>query len=96
MTGAIIRGYSLGANLQTTGAVHIATHFTAFAVLGLLLMLSLETRRVRLLAVLLAIALGYSSELYEHLAFQSPMEYGDVLVDALGVLAGAAARVVRI
>ena len=95
MTGAAIRGYRLGANLQTTGALHIATHFIVFAVLGLLLMLSFEARPVRLLAILSGIALGFTTELYEHLAFHSPMEFGDVLVDALGVLAGAAARFLR-
>ncbi len=95
MTGALIRGYRLGANLQTTGAVHIATHFGVFAVLGLLLMLAFDTLPVRLLAVVLGIALGLTTELYEHLAFQSPMEYGDVAVDALGVLVGAAARFIR-
>jgi hypothetical protein len=48
-----------------------------------------------MLAVLAGIALGFATELYEHLAFQSSMEYGDVLVDVLGVLAGAAARFIR-
>jgi hypothetical protein len=95
MTGAIIRGYRLGANLQTSGALHIATHFVVFAVLGLLMMLSFDTPPIRMLAVLAGIALGFATELYEHLAFQSSMEYGDVLVDVLGVLAGAAARFIR-
>jgi hypothetical protein len=95
MTGAVIRGYRLGANLQTTGALHIATHFGVFAVLGFLLMLSFDTQPVRLLVVLSGIALGFTTELYDHLVFQSPMAFGDVLVDALGVLAGATARFVR-
>jgi uncharacterized membrane protein YqgA involved in biofilm formation len=95
LTGAIIRGYRLGANLQTTGALHIATHFGVFAVLGLLSMLAFDTQPVRLLAVVLGIALGFATELYEHLAFQGPMEFGDVAVDALGVLAGGAARLIR-
>jgi hypothetical protein len=95
MTGAIIRGYRLGANLQTTGAVHIATHFGVFAVLGFLLMLSFDTRPVQLLAILAGVALGFSTELYEHLAFHSAMEFGDALVDALAVLAGAAGRFLR-
>ncbi len=95
MTGAMVRGYRLGANLQTEGILHIATHFGVFAILGLLLMLSFDTPPVRLLAVLSGIALGFTTELYEHLAFHSPMEFGDVAVDALGVLAGAAARVIR-
>jgi hypothetical protein len=95
MTGAMVRGYRLGAHLQTVGVLHIAAHFGVFAVLGLLLVLSFDTPPVRLLALLSAIALGFTTELYEHLAFQSPMEFGDVAVDALGVLAGAAARVVR-
>jgi hypothetical protein len=95
MTGAMVRGYRLGANLQTAGVLHIATHFGVFAVLGFLLMLSFDTQPVRLLAVLSGIALGFTTELYEHVAFQSPMEWGDVAVDALGVLAGAAARVIR-
>jgi len=95
MTGAMVRGYRLGSGLQTTGAAHIATHFGVFAVLGLLLTLSFDAQPVWLLAVLAGIALGFTTELYEHLAFQSPMEFGDVLVDALGVLAGAAPRFMR-
>jgi uncharacterized membrane protein YqgA involved in biofilm formation len=95
MTGAIVRGYSLGAHLQTSGALHIATHFGVFAVLGLLMMLSFDTPPVRLLALLAGIALGFATEFYEHIAFQSSMEYGDVLVDVLGVLAGAVARFMR-
>ena len=95
MTGAMVRGYRLGANLQTAGILHIATHFAVFAVLGLLLMLSFDTQPVRLLAVLAGIALGLTTELYEHLVFLSPMEWGDVAVDALGVLAGAVARFIK-
>ncbi len=96
MTGAIVRGYRLGENLHTTGIRHIVVHFGVFAVLGLLLMLSFDTRPARLLAVLSGIALGLGTELYEHLAFQSPMEFGDVIVDALGVLAGAASKLARL
>ena len=93
--GAIIRGYRLGAVLQTMGVAHVATHFGVFAVLGILLMLSFDTPGIRLLGVCLGIALGFTTELYEHLAFHAPMEYVDVLVDALGVLVGAAALLVK-
>jgi hypothetical protein len=92
--GTIIRGYRLGSLLQTMGAVHVATHFGVFAVLGILLMLSFDTSAIRLLGVCLGIALGFTTELYEHLAFHGPMEYGDALVDAVGVLAGVAAPLV--
>jgi hypothetical protein len=94
MTGAMIRGYSVGANLQTTGVEHIATHLGIFAVLGFLLMLSYNTTSARMLAVLAGIVLGLGTEYYEHLVFQSSMEYADVLVDGFGVLAGATARFV--
>jgi hypothetical protein len=95
MTGAIIRGYRVGARLQTTGLIHIVVHFGVFAVLGLLLMLSFDNQYVRVLAVVSGVTLGFGTELYEHLVFHSPMEFGDVLVDALGVLVGGAARFVR-
>jgi len=95
MTGAIIRGHTVGAKLQTTGLAHVALHVGVFAVLGFLVMLSFTTPSTRLLAVCAGIALGFGTELYEHLAFHSPMEYGDVLVDGLGVLVGATARLVR-
>ena len=95
MTGAMIRGYRAGAKLQTTGVTHIAVHFAVFAVLGLLLMLSFDNQYLRILALLAGIALGFSTELYEHIAFQSPLELADVVIDALGVLAGGAARFVR-
>jgi hypothetical protein len=95
MTGAIIRGYRMGARLQSTGFVHIALHVAVFAVLGLLVMLSFDTPGAQLLAVSLSIALGLGTEFYEHFAFQSSMEYGDVVTDAFGVIIGAASMVLR-
>jgi len=92
--GAIVRGYRLGAILETIGLAHIATHFGVFAVLGILLMLSFDTTSVRLLGLCMGVALGFTTELYEHLVFHGPMEYVDVLVDALGVVAGAAVLLV--
>jgi hypothetical protein len=92
---SIIRGYRFGAMLQTMGVAHVAAHFGVFAVLGILVMLSFDTPGIRLLGVCLGIALGFTTELYEHLAFHGPMEYGDVLIDALGVLVGAAALLVK-
>jgi hypothetical protein len=91
MTGATIRGYRMGSVLQTVGPSHIAVHAGVFAVLGLLLMLSFNTVRGQLLAVLAGVALGFGTELYEHLAFRGSMEFGDVLIDAVGVLLGAGA-----
>jgi glycopeptide antibiotics resistance protein len=95
MTAAIIRGYRMGAKLQTTGFAHAALHFGVFMILGFLLMLSYERSSIQLLAVLSGVVLGLGTELYEHVAFQSSMEYGDVFIDGLGVLVGAAARLVR-
>jgi VanZ family protein len=89
MTGAMIRGHRMGSALQTTGLAHVAMHFAVFAVLGLLTMFSFAARRNQFLAVLLGILLGAGTELYEHLAFGSSMEFADVLVDAAGVLLGA-------
>ena len=89
--GAIVRGYRLGAILETIVLAHLAKHLGVFAVLGILLMFSFDTPSLRLLGIWLGIAFGLNTELYEHLAFHGHIEYGDVLIDALGVLAGPAA-----
>jgi hypothetical protein len=95
MTGAFLRGRRMGERLQTTGLVHAMLHIGVFAVLGLLLLLSFDTPRARCIAIFLGIALGFSTEFYEHAAFRSPMEYGDVLIDATGVFIGTATKMVR-
>jgi hypothetical protein len=95
MMGAVERGRPLGERLQTMGIVHAAFHTSVFAVLGLLLMLSFDTQQARLVAIVAGITLGFATEFYEHAAFHNAMEYGDVFIDGLGVLAGAAVRLVR-
>jgi len=89
MTGAMIRGHRMGSTLQTAGLAHVAMHFAFFAVLGLLTVFSFAAQRNQFLAVLFGILLGAGTELYEHLAFRSSIEFADVLVDAVGVLVGA-------
>jgi hypothetical protein len=88
--GTVIRGHHAGKALKTTGSAHISTHLAVFGVLGLLMILSFDTPKIRMVAVTAAVALGVASELYEHLAFGDRMEYGDVLINTLGVLGGAA------
>jgi hypothetical protein len=95
MAGAFLRCRRIGARLQTTGIAHGVLHLGVFAVLGLLLMLSFDTPRARCVALIFGIALGLSTEFYEHSAFRNPMEYADVLLDALGVLIGTAASMMR-
>ena len=94
MTAAIIRGYGVGSSLQTTGLEHVIVHCGVFAVLGLLLMLSIDTLTGQVLAAFSGIVLGLGTELYEHFAFHSSMEYVDVLVDTLGVLGGVAGSLI--
>jgi hypothetical protein len=88
--GSAIRGHKIGKAIGTVGYTHIAAHFGVFFVLGCLLMFSFDLPRTRAFAVSAGVVLGYATELYEHLAFGWPMEYNDVLVDTIGVLAGAA------
>lgn len=86
----LARGSELGQHMRTVGALHLAVHVCVFFVLGVLLTASLSTQGIdiRILTLLLGVALGVSTEVYEHLAFRNEMEYVDVVANALGVVLG--------
>jgi hypothetical protein len=83
----------MGQHLLTVGALHIAIHLCVFCVLGTLLAASFGGAGlgVRILALGFGIALGASTELYEHLAFANEMEYVDVVTNIFGFILGFAA-----
>jgi hypothetical protein len=80
---------------KTTGLFHVSIHLAVFALLGFLISLSYETPSLRLALMFLGIALGFCSELYEHLVLQSPLEYRDIVTDSLGVLLGFAGAAIQ-
>lgn len=88
--GTLARTSKLGEHLHTDGLPHVCAHVAVFAVLGWLLVQSTVNLRVkaRAISLLLCIAAGAGTEIYEHLAFGKWMEYGDVVANILGILVG--------
>jgi hypothetical protein len=50
--------------------------------------------RGRILFFVFALIFGFGIEIGEHLLFQGPLEWKDVLVDAMGVICGTVAAMV--
>ena len=60
----------------------------AFAAVSFVVARAARSLRSRVLLFVGSLVLGYGIELAEHLVFQAPLEWKDVLVDAAGVIAG--------
>ena len=75
--------------LHTQGNLHPWLHVGAFAVLAVLLMLGVRSGLVRIIVFLALLALGWGTEFIEHLRDGWPVEGGDVLLDAAGVVLGS-------
>ena len=73
---------------HTKGHLHVIGHVVAFAIVSALLYLSLPTWAPRLCAVILAILLGVCTEGGEHIVFNTPIEFTDILVDCFGTVVG--------
>jgi hypothetical protein len=74
--------------LHSPGRLHSWGHLAAFTVVGYLAARTAETLWMRVAMFALAIVFGFGIELGEHLAFGNGLEWKDVLVDSLGVVAG--------
>ena len=74
--------------LHTRGRFHPLGHVLAFAAIGFVGAMTPKTFRYRLLSFLVLILFALGIEIGEHLIFQIPMEWSDVLLDFLGVFSG--------
>ncbi len=74
--------------LHSHGRFHYWGHLAVFAVAGFLAVQTTRSLRARTAAFTACILFGLILEVGEHLVFHSPMEWKDVLVDAVGVCAG--------
>ncbi|AEU36798.1 hypothetical protein AciX8_2483 [Granulicella mallensis MP5ACTX8] len=74
--------------LHTTGRFHPLGHLLAFAAIGFVGVMTPKTSRNRLLFFLGLVLFALGIESGEHLIFQMPMEWSDVLLDWLGVFSG--------
>jgi hypothetical protein len=74
--------------LHTTGRLHSWGHLIVFSVVGYLAGRSSRSLWARVLAFLGAVIFGFAIEAGEHLVYGIGLEWKDVLVDALGVVAG--------
>jgi hypothetical protein len=74
--------------LHTRGRFHPLGHLLAFAMIGFVGTMTPKTLRNRLLFFLGLMLFALGIELGEHLIFQIPMEWSDVLLDCLGVFSG--------
>ncbi len=74
--------------LHTSGRLHSWGHLTVFAVVGYVAGRTSSSRKTRVLVFLGALIFVLGIEFGEHLVFHNPLEWKDVLVDGLGVVAG--------
>jgi hypothetical protein len=74
--------------LHTHGRYHSWGHLLAFSVIGFGVARIAHSFRGRVLFLFSALLLGLAIEYVEHVAYRNPLEWKDVLVDALGVLCG--------
>jgi hypothetical protein len=71
--------------LHTRGRFHPLGHLLAFTAIGFAGAMTPKTFRNRFLFFLGLVLFAFGIELGEHLIFQMPMEWSDVLLDWLGV-----------
>lgn len=74
--------------LHSGGRLHSWGHLAVFTVVGYAAARTAQTLWMRVAMFALAIVFGFGIELGEHLAFGNGLEWKDVLVDSLGVVAG--------
>lgn len=75
--------------LHSGGRLHSWGHLIVFSVVGYVASRAAHSPLGRFVALGLAALFGFAVELGEHLVYGSALEWKDVLVDALGVVAGA-------
>jgi hypothetical protein len=76
------------AMLHTRGRFHSWGHLLAFSVIAFLVARASRTASGRILLFAWSLLFGIGIEYLEHRIFHSTLEWSDVLVDALGVMAG--------
>jgi hypothetical protein len=76
------------AMLHTRGRFHSWGHLLAFTVIAFLVARASRTAGGRILLFGWSLLFGIGIEYMEHRVFHSTLEWSDVLVDALGVMAG--------
>jgi hypothetical protein len=74
--------------LHTHGKYHSWGHLLAFSIVAFLLARMASSLRQRMLLFAGSLIFGLGIEVGEHLVFRSPLEWKDVLVDAMGVVGG--------
>jgi uncharacterized membrane protein len=74
--------------LHSEGRFHSWGHLAVFCVVGFVAARTAHSLWARIAVFSAAIAFGFAIEYGEHCVFGSPLEWKDVLVDALGVIGG--------
>jgi hypothetical protein len=75
--------------LHTRGMFHHWAHFLVFAVLAYAVARTTRSRTKQIILCLAALVFGSGIELAEAILYSAPLEWNDVLVDSVGVLAGS-------
>ncbi len=81
--------------LHTRGIFHHWGHFFVFAVLAYSVARTTRSRTTQIILFLCAIVFGSGIELAESILYTAALEWKDVLVDSVGVLAGSLIAVLR-
>ena len=74
--------------LHTRGRFHSLGHLLAFSIVALLAVRISRSALMRILVFIGSLLFGLGIESAEHLVYHNLLEWKDVLVDALGVIAG--------
>jgi uncharacterized membrane protein len=74
--------------LHTSGRLHSWGHLIVFSVVGYVANRTSHSFWLRVLVFMGSVIFGLGIEVGEHLVFHAGVEWKDVLVDALGVVAG--------
>jgi uncharacterized membrane protein len=80
--------------LHSHGRFHSLGHLLVFMVIGYLGAMAVRSRGARILVFCGLIAFGAAIEYGEHIVFHGSIERKDILVDALGVVAGTLVAIV--
>lgn len=75
--------------LHTKGRFHYPGHILAFGGIAFLLVSAARTPRMRVFGFLVPLCLGLLLEYAQHVRYYEPVEWTDVLVDSLAVLAAS-------
>jgi uncharacterized membrane protein len=81
--------------LHTTGHYHRVGHVLAFLTLTLLLVSSVTSLWSRFALAAMVVSFGYLLEFLEHVIYNNPLEWSDVMIDTLGVIFGLILVLVR-